>query len=62
MGSLLPPRKRDWTKGQMQVGLFIRTESGTTVESTVKIADERVRAAAVALLRLMAGGTEGDGG
>lgn len=58
MRSLLPPKKRDWTKGHMQVGLFLRTESGSTIEVSVKIADRKVRAAAVELLRLMSGGSD----
>lgn len=27
----LPPRKRDWRKGIPQIGIFIRTEKGSTI-------------------------------
>jgi len=29
---LLPPRKRDWKRGIPQVGVFIRTKDGGTIE------------------------------
>jgi hypothetical protein len=30
--SLLPPRKRNWTKGIPQVGVFLRTPDGGVIE------------------------------
>lgn len=48
---LLPPRKRNWKSGQMQIGLFIRTETGTVVECTMDHADDAQRDAAYALLK-----------
>ncbi len=32
MSKLMPPRKRDWTEDNWQVGVFIRTPDGTVVE------------------------------
>jgi len=29
---LLPPRKKDWTKGIPQVGAFLRTADGDTIQ------------------------------
>jgi hypothetical protein len=29
---LLPPRKKNWTTGRAQVGLFIRTEEGHVIQ------------------------------
>lgn len=45
---LLPPRKRNWKKGTAQIGLFIRLEDGSTVQSC------RDRAAAPELALAMA--------
>lgn len=30
--SLLPPRKRDWTPGTYQIGVFLRTKDGAVLE------------------------------
>jgi hypothetical protein len=30
--SLLPPKKKDWCPGKFQIGIFIRTPKGTSVE------------------------------
>lgn len=30
--NIMPPRKRDWTQGRAQVGVFIRTEDGHIVQ------------------------------
>jgi hypothetical protein len=30
--SMLPPRLRDWREGQPQVGVFLRTRQGSTVQ------------------------------
>lgn len=30
--SVFPPRKRDWKKGKWQIGLFLRSPDGATVE------------------------------
>jgi len=30
---LLPPRRRDWAKGKRQVGCFVRTPTGTVMQS-----------------------------
>jgi hypothetical protein len=34
MSSILPPRKKNWTPGQYQIGLFIRTPDGCVIESS----------------------------
>ncbi len=31
---LLPPRLKDWTKGKTQIGVFVRTREGGTVQAT----------------------------
>lgn len=51
MRSLLPPRKRDWRPGTMQIGFSIRFPNGSVIEfSGLAAADEH--AAALELLRL----------
>jgi len=30
---MMPPRKRDWKPGTYQLGLFLRTPNGSTLES-----------------------------
>ena len=30
--SLMPPRKRNWKEGQLQIGLFVRTPTGSVME------------------------------
>lgn len=44
--SLLPPLKREWTPGSVQVGLFVRSETGTQIESSIPKANRHVEAAA----------------
>lgn len=48
---ILPPRMRNWKPGNVQLGLFIRTEAGIVVECTMDHADEAQRDAAYALLK-----------
>jgi hypothetical protein len=48
--NILPPRKKDWKKGNWQVGLFIRTPDGSQVASVWDEAPEPVKIAALALL------------
>lgn len=50
MRSVLPPRKKDWKRGSIQIGLFYRGASGVVLELTVNDADEDERAAAVGLI------------
>lgn len=38
---LLPPRRRDWKRGQAQIGTFIRTPEGRIVEMVNDNATER---------------------
>jgi len=47
---LNPPRKKDWKPGTFQVGLFIRTPEGATIEGVWDNADRRAQEAAFALL------------
>lgn len=47
IASLLPPRKRNWTKGVPQIGLFIRTPDGGTIETTI---DKATRSEFIAVL------------
>jgi len=30
--NLLPPRKRNWTPGKYQIGVFVRTPGGTVIQ------------------------------
>lgn len=32
MSSTFPPKKRDWTPGVLQIGVFMRTKMGATLE------------------------------
>ena len=48
--SALPPRKKDWKAGSVQLGLFIRDEKGRTVEFTANVAAPKECEAAYALL------------
>ena len=48
--SCLPPRRKDWTPGDTQVGLFIRTPDGSTVEMTHNTSSEDVAKRAWALM------------
>ena len=29
---IVPPLRRDWKEGKMQIGLFIRTQEGSTIQ------------------------------
>ena len=49
---LLPPRRREWKKGLVQVGLFIRTATGSTIESVSNDATTIGKEAAYALLHI----------
>lgn len=51
--SINPPKKRDWTKGKYQVGLFIRFPDGVVVELTCRHIDAKERDGALALLALL---------
>lgn len=50
MTHILPPRKKDWKKGNWQIGLFIRTPDGSQVASVWDDASESVKKAALSLL------------
>lgn len=45
--SMLPPRKRDWKPGTHQIGVFIRTPDGATLEMVTMnpATDEQVKRA-----------------
>jgi len=51
MSRLVPPRKADWKPGQLQVGLFLRTEKGSVLECVWDKASPEVKEAAMNLLR-----------
>lgn len=51
--SLLPPRKKDWKLGEVQVGLFLRYSDGRVLEMTTKDAPSSVLYEATCLLRAM---------
>ena len=51
--SVLPPRRKDWTPGATQVGLFIRTSDGGTAELSVNMASPEATKAAYALFVAM---------
>jgi hypothetical protein len=51
---LMPPRRKDWKEGKYQIGLFIRTEEGGTIEATSNEATPAAKKAAAELfLRLI---------
>lgn len=52
--SLLPPRKKNWTEGKFQVGVFIRTEMGGVIEAVNDAATPGMVAAAERLFQIMA--------
>ena len=56
MSRLLPPPKSKWREGNHQIGLFIRTDSGRTVEVVWDDANKLATAAAFELLHLLATG------
>lgn len=37
---VMPPRKKRWSKGNVQLGLFIRMADGSVVEMTIDSASE----------------------
>lgn len=51
--SVLPPRKRDWSKGNVQIGLFIRFPNGETMEATINSASDGLAGDATKLLSAM---------
>jgi hypothetical protein len=52
--SLLPPRRRDWTPGRVQTGLFIRNKDGTQVEFSSAASNAHVERAAWWMLHVSA--------
>lgn len=48
--SYLPPRRRDWKKGKLQVGLAIRTKDGSYLEIVNNEVDDEVAEMAWKLL------------
>lgn len=49
---ILPPRKRDWKPGDVQFGLFIRFDTGATIEFSINDAPTDEIKAALALVML----------
>ena len=47
---ILPPRKKDWKPGNVQIGLFIRNKDGGKVEIAVHDASDEERSQAILLL------------
>jgi hypothetical protein len=47
---VLPPRKKDWKPGKIQLGLFIRFENGGKIEFAVNEATPAEAGAAIRLL------------
>jgi hypothetical protein len=48
---LLPPRVKKWKKGHRQVGLFLRTKTGGTVQMVMDDATELDQLFVMALIR-----------
>ena len=46
----MPPRRRDWTEGTPQVGIFIRTADGGTVQWVNDRASQRELEAALDII------------
>lgn len=56
--SILPPRKRDWKPGTTQIGMFLRTREGDTIETTQNDAWPEAVQKAVELLSELVKGNE----
>jgi hypothetical protein len=41
--SAMPPRRKNWVRGHEQIGLFIRTGDGSTIEITWNDAPKPIR-------------------
>lgn len=54
MRSGLPPKRRWWKRGQAQIGLFVRSPSGSIVEVIADSATTEEFEAAMALVKLLA--------
>lgn len=50
---VLPPRKKRWTKGSVQLGLFIRSADGSVIEMTIDSASDALAGQAAKLLLAM---------
>lgn len=50
---VLPPRKKRWTKGNVQLGLFIRFADGSVMEATIDSASGPLAEQASKLLLAM---------
>ncbi len=48
---MLPPRVRNWTKGRPQVGAFLRTEEGSTLQMVNDTATEDQKLLILAAMR-----------
>lgn len=57
---ILPPRKRDWKPGHMQVGLFIRTEKGATFQVCANQLNDKEKELTVKLLMALGYGVDTD--
>lgn len=53
MSRILPPRKREWKEGTVQIGLFIRTQDGSVIECTANEANAATNVAAAELFAKM---------
>ena len=49
---ILPPRRKNWTKGTPQIGIFIRTPDGGQIEMAIDRAGRRIFRAALELLHV----------
>lgn len=50
---LMPPRRKDWKEGAIQIGLFIRTDDGVYEATWHEATPEAKKLAAQLLLRLI---------
>ena len=50
---VFPPRRRNWTPGQGQIGLFVRTEDGSKIEIVWNKAPENIKVAAAEMVALL---------
>lgn len=50
--SYLPPRKKDWKPGAHQVGVFVRTDTGSVIEVVLDSTTKELAQAVLAAVRM----------
>lgn len=50
-GSNQPPKKKDWVPGKPQIGVFLRTAQGSTLDCIQNVASDADQVLALALIQ-----------